>query len=184
MTTPFIGQITAFPYSFAPAGWIECAGQILPIQQYAALFSLLGTQFGGNGTSNFGLPDLQGRVPVSFGQATGMSLYNMGEKGGSEAVQIQPNTMPAHTHALSATTVHGDTNNPAGKVLAAPIQGGIGHQIKGLIYNTSAPETTLAVQAIAPAGGNLPQNNPHNNVQPFVVLRYCIALRGAFPPRS
>src|ERR1700744_2487072 len=109
MSTPFLGQITVFPYTFAPNGWADCAGQILPISQYAALFSLLGTQYGGNGTSTFGLPDLQGRIPLGQGQFQGGSLYDMGETGGVENVTLLQTSMPGHTHSLSATTVDGST---------------------------------------------------------------------------
>lgn len=182
MSDPFLGQITVYPYSFPPAGWADCSGQLLPISQYAALFSLLGTQYGGNGTSNFALPDLQGRIPVGQGQLAGGSNYVMGETAGSENVTLGPPSMPSHSHGLSATTVKGTTNNPSGMILAEPLVGG-GHggaADKGNIYNPAAPTTAMNGASIGLAGSSL----PHNNVQPSLVLRYCIALRGVFPSRG
>ena len=122
MAQPFLGQITVFPYNFAPYGWLDCAGQLLPISQYSALFSLLGTTYGGNGTSNFGLPDLQGRIPVGQGQLTGGSDYAMGEAAGAENVTLLITNMPAHSHGLGAIEVDGTTNNPSGKVLAKALR--------------------------------------------------------------
>jgi microcystin-dependent protein len=182
MATPFLGQITVYPYSFPPNGWADCSGQLLPIAQYAALFSLLGTQFGGNGTSNFALPDLQGRIPVGQGPLLSGSDYLMGQTGGNESVTLGTLNMPQHTHALNASTATGSTNNPAGMLLAKPQVGG-GHGgtgDKGNIYNPAAPDTPLAAASVGSVGGSL----PHNNVQPSLVLRYCIALQGVFPSRS
>jgi microcystin-dependent protein len=180
MSDPFLGQITLFPYSFAPQGWIECQGQILPISQYAALFSLLGTQFGGNGTSNFALPDLQGRVAVGMGQTPPGSLYDMGENGGVENVTLLYLSMPSHTHSLNALAADGGTNNPAGAVLATAALGAPRDQDRGNIYATGAPATSLVQASIAQTGGG----QPHNNVQPLLALRYCIALAGVFPSRG
>jgi microcystin-dependent protein len=182
MATPFLGQITVYPYSFAPYGWADCAGQLLPISQYAALFSLLGTQYGGNGTSTFGLPDLQGRIPVGQGQLIGGENYVMGETGGQENVTVLTTSMPAHNHTLGATTAHGTINNPSGMLLSQPqVGGGRGHgEDTGNIYNPGSVDTPLAPAAIGPAGGSI----PHNNIQPSLVLRYCIALQGIFPSRS
>src|ERR1700693_2163593 len=112
MSEPFMGQITLFPYNFAPYGWADCAGQLLPISQYSALFSLLGVAYGGNGTTNFALPDLQGRVSVGPGTAPVGSTYLVGEPGGVENVTVLPNTMPMHSHALSVTLVHGTVDTP------------------------------------------------------------------------
>lgn len=182
MSTPFLGQITVFPYSFAPNGWADCAGQLLPISQYSALFSLLGTQFGGNGTSNFALPDLQGRIPVGQGQLLGGGLYVMGEMSGTENVTVLQTTMAAHTHPLIATTSPGGSNNPSGQILAKPQTGG-GHGgggNQGDIYNPGNVDTPLAPTSIGTAGGS----QPHNNIQPSLVLRYCIALQGVFPARG
>lgn len=179
MSEPFIGQITLFPYSFPPRGWADCQGQLLPISQYSALFSLLGTQFGGNGTSNFALPDLQGRVAIGQGNATGGSSYAIGEAGGVETVGLNSNSMGAHSHSLNAATSQGTTNAPAGAVLATVAKGTPRSADKGNIYNAAAPNTTLVTASVAPAGGGL----SHNNLQPTLTLRYCIALTGVFPSR-
>ena len=179
MSEPFLGQITVFPYSFPPNGWADCAGQLLPIQQYTALFSLIGTQYGGNGTTNFALPNLQGTVPVGQGTQPAASTYVMGETGGAETVTITTNTMPNHGHGLNATTVPGTVNSPNGQVLATAQKGSPISGAKGEIYNTAAPDTALTPGSIAFAGGT----QPHNTIQPFLVLRYCIALQGVFPPR-
>jgi microcystin-dependent protein len=182
MSEPFLGQITVYPYNFPPRGWADCSGQLLPISQFAALFSLLGTQYGGNGTSNFALPDLQGRIPVGQGQLLGGSDYVMGEVSGDENVTLLASTMPAHTHALTATTANGSNNNPAGLILAKPQTGG-GHGgggSQGDIYNPGNVDTPLAPTSLGPAGGS----QPHNNIQPTLVLRYCIALEGVFPARG
>jgi microcystin-dependent protein len=183
MSSPFLGQITVYPYSFAPYGWADCSGQLLPISQYTALFSLLGTQYGGNGTSNFALPDLQGRIPVGQGQLTGGgSAYTMGEVAGDENVTILASNMPAHVHPLIATTADGSTNNPAGLILAKPQTGGGrgGGGNQGDIYNPGNVDTPLAPTSLGAAGGS----QPHNNIQPTLVLRYCIALQGIFPSRG
>jgi microcystin-dependent protein len=182
MATPFLGQITVYPYSFPPHGWADCSGQLLPISQYTALFSLLGTQYGGNGTSNFALPDLQGRSPVGQGPLPGGSNYLMGEAGGAENVTLGLSNIPQHNHSVNASMSDGTTNNPAGKILAKPQVGG-GHgggASEGNIYNPGAPDTSLAPASVGSTGGSL----PHNNVQPSLVLRYCIALQGIFPSRS
>ena len=182
MSSPFLGQITVFPYTFAPFGWADCAGQILPISQYAALFSLLGTQYGGNGTSTFALPDLQGRIPLGQGQLLGGSVYDMGEISGVENVTLLQTSMPGHSHSLAATTIDGSTNNPSGLILAKSQTGGGrgGGGSQGDIYNPGTVDTPLAPSSIGIAGGS----QPHNNIQPSLVLRYCIAMQGVFPSRS
>jgi microcystin-dependent protein len=180
MAEPFPGQITAFPYGFAPQGWADCAGQLLPITQYPALFSLLGTAYGGNGQTNFALPDLQGRVPICQGQSPGGSSYDMGETGGAEAVTMTVSELPPHSHSLSAVTAHGTTNAPAGQLLAAAVKGTLHSSAKGNLYAAAAADSSLASASIQPAGGS----QPHNNIQPSLVVRYCIALQGIFPSRS
>jgi microcystin-dependent protein len=179
MSDPFIGQITVFPYDFAPEGWADCAGQLLPIQQNVALFSLLGTTYGGNGSTNFALPNLSGRVPVSQGQAAGGSNYSLGAAGGGETVALTQATLPAHSHALNATTAEATTTAPAGALFATALTAAGRQQNKGNIYNAAAPATALAPNAITAAGSS----QPHNNLQPSLVLRYCIALQGVYPPR-
>jgi microcystin-dependent protein len=181
MPEPFIGQIAAFPYDFAPLGWMECAGQLLPINQYAALFSLLGTNFGGDGTRTFGLPDLQGRAAISQGTAAGGSPYAIGDKGGVETVALVASNVPTHSHALQAATVLGTTNSPTGAVLATVAKGPPRSRDQGQIYNTGTANTKLVPGSIGTAGGN---GQAHDNVQPLLTLRYCIALNGMFPPRQ
>ena len=179
MSEPFIGQITLFPYSFAPLGWADCAGQLLPIRQNAALFSLLGTYYGGNGTTTFALPNLQGRVAISQGQGPGLSPYSLGEMGGVETVTLNPGESAIHTHSLNAASEHGSANTPAGNLLATALEGTPRSGNRANIYNPATPDTTLAPVSITPAGSG----QPHNNVQPFLALRYCIAVQGMFPPR-
>jgi microcystin-dependent protein len=180
MLDPYVGQITLYPYNFAPKGWALCQGQLLPISQNSVLFSLIGTAFGGNGTSNFALPDLRGRVPVGFGQLPGGNNYIIGEMNGVENVALLSNEMPAHNHALNATTTQGTINNPSNAVLASPAVGRGSTGSSGDPYNPGPPNTTLVTTSLAAAGNNL----PHNNVQPSLVLTPCIALTGVFPARN
>ncbi len=179
MSDPFIGQITLFPYNFAPSGWADCSGQLLPVQQNAALFSLLGTTYGGNGQTNFALPNLNGRVPVGQGQTAGGSVYNAGAQGGSETVVPSQAALPAHSHALSATTAQATTTAPGGALFATSLTAAGRLPDKGNIYNAARPDTALASNAIAPAGSS----QPHNNLQPSLALRYCIAVQGMYPAR-
>ena len=174
MSDAFIGQLMLCPYNFAPAGWADCTGQLLPIQQYAALFSLLGTNFGGNGTTNFALPDLQGRVALSQGQARGGSQYTMGEKAGTEAVALQQSELAPHTHGLNANPTNAAVNTPGGNTLAK-----VHILAPGGLYHAPPADTTLSGGAILPAGGG----SGHNTMQPFLALRYVIALQGVYPSR-
>lgn len=180
MSEPFLGQITLFPYNFPPKNWADCQGQLLPIAQNTALFSLLGTMYGGNGTSNFALPDLQGRVALGQGSLPGGSIYDMGEKGGQEAVALDTNAMPAHGHSLNATTDPGTVNTPAGNVLASVVTGDFSGSNLGNVYNPGPRNTTLQPTAVGPSGGS----QPHTNLQPSLALRYCIAMVGIFPTRG
>lgn len=180
MSEPFLGQITMFPYSFPPRDWADCQGQLVPISQYSALFSLLGTRFGGDGKVTFALPDLQGRVAVGQGAPPGRANYDMGETGGAETVAITTESMPSHGHSLNATQTPGTVNTPAGNLLSTVFVGDFGVGSEGDVYNPSAPTTTLMPKAIAPAGGQM----PHDNLQPFLTLRYCISMAGIYPQRS
>jgi microcystin-dependent protein len=183
MSDAFLGQIEIFPYSFAPLNWIECLGQLLPISRYTALFSLLGTQFGGDGRSTFGLPDLQGRVAVGQGVAPGGNTYSMGQQGGAEQVTVTVSSMPSHSHSLYATKTVGTTNAPAGTLLAKVTHGSGRDPSQGNIYappTAGVPLIPLSPGSLALAGGN----QPHNNIQPSLGLRYCICLVGVFPQRS
>ena len=172
MTDPFVAEIRIFPFTFAPRGWALCNGQLLPISQNTALFSLLGTTYGGNGQSTFALPDLQGAVPLHPGQGPGLSLYDLGQTGGSEFVALQPSEMPAHTHTVSASTSPANRTAPAGNSVARA-SGATPYIPPG------GGTTSLAPEAMSVAGGGL----PHNNMQPYLTLNFCIALQGIFPPR-
>jgi len=176
---PFLGQITLFPFNFAPKGWAFCQGQLMPIQQNTALFSLLGTFYGGNGTTTFGLPDLRGRVPVSQGQAPGLSNYAIGSFQGAETVTLLASQVPPHSHPFPAFAVQATTNAPNGALPAEGHSTGRGAPA----VNTYAPLTTavpLASGQVALAGNG----QPHNNLQPYLTLNWCIALQGIFPSRS
>jgi len=189
--TPFLSMILLWPCNFAPNGWAFCMGNILSIAQNTALFSLLGTTYGGDGISTFALPDFRGRVPVGAGQGPGLSPYVIGKVNGSETVNLITNQIPAHNHTasltftVSASNVQATNNVPAASnSLAAVYDIGNGNPIAG--YIASAPNTPLnvgpgtATGTTALTGGNL----PHNNMQPFLVVNYIIALQGVFPSRG
>jgi microcystin-dependent protein len=169
---PFVAEIRIFPFNFAPKGWAWCDGQLMPLSQNTALFSLLGTTYGGNGKSNFALPDLQGRAPMHPGQGPGLSLHDLGETGGSETVTLLVSEIPAHPHAVSASQADGISQTPANEKLATGI--GIGQ------YAAPNALTQLSPNVLAPAGAD----SPHNNMQPYLTFYYCIALQGVFPPRG
>lgn len=168
---PFLAEIRIFPFNFAPKGWAWCDGQLLPLSQNTALFSLLGTTYGGNGKSNFALPDLQGRTPMHPGQGPGLSLHDLGETGGSETVSLLESEIPAHSHTLMAASLNSQSTTPTNNSL------GRGNPVK--IYSTVAPTALMDANSIAPAGGD----QPHNNMMPYLTFYFCIALQGVFPPR-
>jgi microcystin-dependent protein len=174
MADPFVAEIRIFPFNFAPKGWAWCDGQLMPLSQNTALFSLLGTTYGGDGKSNFALPDLQGRAPMHPGQGSGLSLHDLGETGGSETVTLLESEIPAHSHALLAATAPGNNRNPAGNVLARATGGNV------YLAPAGAPLVSMSDQALAPAGGD----QSHNNLQPYLTFYFCIALQGVFPPRG
>jgi microcystin-dependent protein len=173
MADPFVAEIRIFGFNFAPTGWAQCNGQILPISQNTALFSLLGTFYGGDGKSTFALPDLQGSAAVSSGQGAGLSDYFLGQQSGSEAITLLESEMPAHSHSVSANS------SPAN--LAAPNPNrSLARSSPGVAYKTTpTANATFAFETISPAGGSL----PHNNMMPYLVMNYCIALQGVFPAR-
>jgi len=172
---PFVAEIRIFPFNFAPKGWAWCDGQLLPLSQNTALFSLLGTTYGGNGKSNFALPDLQGSAPMHPGQGPGLSLHDLGETGGSETVTLLESEIPAHTHAIQAANFPGDVQVPQPAVSLARTGSGNSYQT-----TTNANLTPMSPSALAPAGGD----QPHNNLMPYLTLYFCIALQGVFPPRG
>ncbi|HJU55500.1 MAG TPA: tail fiber protein [Pyrinomonadaceae bacterium] len=177
MADPFVAEIRIFPFNFAPKGWAWCDGQLLPLSQNTALFSLLGTTYGGNGKSNFALPDLQGRAPMHPGQGPGLSLHDLGETGGSETVTLLESEIPAHSHGWRASTDDGDLKAPTPSRSLA-------RSIGGSLYKISSPSlpplVNMAPEALPPAGGD----QPHNNMQPYLTFYFCIALQGVFPPRG
>ena len=178
MSEPFLGMIIIVPYNFAPRGWAFCNGQILPIAQNTALFSLLGTTFGGNGQTTFALPDLRGRVPNSSGQGPGLSSYDLGQVGGTESVTLLGNEIPAHTHTVAcagAGTSSKAANNLPANLSIDPVPN------SGNVYSNAAPTATMAPTMIPLSGGG---NAPHANIQPYLTLNYCIALEGIFPSRN
>ena len=174
MADPFVAEIRIFPFNFAPKGWAWCDGQLLPLSQNTALFSLLGTTYGGNGKSNFALPDLQGRAPMHPGQGPGLSLHDLGETGGSETVTLLESEIPSHSHALKAS---GDAATP--NIPSATITGAVEHG-ESLYFQPRCPLVSMSPQALAPAGGD----QPHNNLMPYLTFYFCIALQGVFPPRT
>ncbi len=167
-----------FGFNFAPVGWQLCNGQTLPISQYAALFALLGTTYGGNGTSTFQLPNLQSRVPVHQGQGTGLSTYVMGQQSGNENVSLLTSQIPGHSHMVNAVTGGVGSPNPTGACPATVVVNVATTKVDA--YSTGTPNATMNPNMIAPAGGNL----PHNNIQPILCVSFCIAMTGIFPSRS
>jgi microcystin-dependent protein len=171
---PFVAEIRIFGFQFAPKGWAFCDGQLLPISQNTALFALLGTMYGGDGKSTFGLPDMQGNAPMFFGDGPGLTPRFEGEMSGVETITLIDSEMPFHQHALQANTSPGDLPSPAptrSLARSAPF-----------IYKTPPPAQApqpMAPQAVTPAGGSL----PHNNMMPYLTLNFCIALQGVFPAR-
>lgn len=171
MADPFVAEIRAFGFNFAPQGWAFCHGQLLPLSQNTALFSLLGTTYGGNGMNNFALPDLQRRVAMHPGQGPGLSLHDLGETGGQETVTLLESEIPSHNHTIPTVGGLASSFDPgAGKYLA---------RAEKSAYATT-PTTQMSLNELAPAGGD----QPHNNMQPYLALNFCIAMQGVFPPRT
>ena len=175
MADPFVAEIRIFPFNFAPKGWAFCNGQLLPISQNTALFSLLGTTYGGDGKSTFALPDLQDNAPMHPGQGQGLSLYDLGQTGGSQTVTLLESEMPAHNHLVNGS------NGPAN--LQTPSNTAVLGRANNPVYLDADPPTNvvqLAPQALSPAGNGA----AHNNMMPYLALSFCIALQGVFPPRG
>ncbi|MDH3451997.1 MAG: tail fiber protein [Gammaproteobacteria bacterium] len=168
MAEPFLGEIRMFAGNFAPRGFALCDGQLVAISQNDALFSLLGTIYGGDGRTTFGLPDMRGRIPIHAGSGPGLSTRRIGSRGGAENVTVSANQMPAHTHQLQADADVANEHTPGGNVLAA-----------APVYTNSTPATPMAGAAIGTSGSG----QPHPNVQPFLCVNFIIALAGLFPSR-
>jgi microcystin-dependent protein len=172
---PYVAEIRMFAGNFAPTGWALCNGQLLPISQNTALFSLLGTSFGGDGRTTFALPNLVDAAPMGQGQGPGLSQRFVGEQTGSPTITLLATELPSHSHAVSATTAGGTSTSPAGAVWG---EARIGRQTEPM-YGTAA-QTTMAPGATAAAGGG----QPHNNLPPYLTLTFIIALQGVYPPRA
>ena len=173
MSSPFLAEIRIFACNFAPTGWATCDGQILPISQNTALFSLLGTFYGGNGQSTFALPNLQGSVALGQGQSSTGTDYSLGQQGGSQFITLLQTEMPLHSHTINASVPPGTLNQPAPDRSLARASGGTVYQ------SSNAGLVNMNFQVLSIAGGSL----PHNNMQPYITLVFCIALQGVFPAR-
>ena len=173
MADPFVAEIRIFPFNFAPKGWAMCNGQLLPISQNTALFSLLGTAYGGDGKSTFGLPNLIDSAPLHQGQGGGLSEYFLGQTGGSQYETLLDSEMPTHVHSVNGMPFTGDNNVPSPQVTLAASSG-------GSTYAPAASLTPASQSALTPAG----HGAPHNNMMPYLTLNFCIAMQGVFPPRG
>jgi microcystin-dependent protein len=178
MSNPFIGQLLLVPYNFNPRGWAFAAGQLIAISQNTALFSLLGTMYGGNGTSTFALPDLRGRIPIGFGQGPGLQNYVQGEVSGTETVTLLSSEMPQHSHPVHADGTPGSTTTP---VNGAPAKFAAGTPYAP---GNSALNQQMAATMVQPAGGISGSILPHNNLMPYLTLNWLICLNGVFPSRN
>ncbi|MGB8768707.1 MAG: tail fiber protein [Candidatus Korobacteraceae bacterium] len=175
---PFLGSLLLVPYNFAPQGWALCNGQLLSIQQNTALFSLLGTTYGGDGISTFALPDLRGRVPISAGQGPGLQQYVLGQSGGAESATLGVTQLPAHNHSVNTVSTPATGTNPANQYLAtstAPAVGGVSS-----IYSSAQPNSTLNPNAVSQTGGS----QPVDIRSPYLTFNWIIALNGIYPSRG
>jgi microcystin-dependent protein len=173
---PFVAEIRIFGFNFAPKGWAFCDGQLLPLSQNTALFSLLGTTYGGDGKSNFALPDMQGNAPMHPGQGPGLSLHDLGETGGTDFVSLLESEIPAHSHTARASNQQGDVQQPTATTSLARPNGAVPY----VTGSSNPPLVAMADVSLTPAGGD----QPHNNMMPYLTLNFCIALQGVFPPRT
>jgi microcystin-dependent protein len=174
MANQYLGEIRMFAGNFAPVGWALCNGQLMSISQNAALFAILGTTYGGDGISTFGLPNLMGRVPMHWGQGAGLSSYVIGEMTGTETVTLLQNNLPAHSHPLNANTGGGNQAGPSGNWLAVESTG------TSMNYSNTPPNASMANSSIGLTGSNI----PINNIQPILCVTFIIALQGIFPSRN
>jgi microcystin-dependent protein len=170
MAEPFLAEIRVFGFNFAPRGWAQCNGQILPINQYQALYSLLGTTYGGDGRTTFALPDLRGRVPLHEGQGAGLLNRTLGARSGGEGITLSVAEIPSHNHTLQATSDPASSDSPSGNVLATA---------EDDLYSRPEDLVSQSASAVQTVGGQ-----SHQNMQPYLVVDFCIALQGLFPPRN
>jgi microcystin-dependent protein len=177
MADPYLGEIRVFGFSFAPRGWAYCDGQIMSIAQSSALFSILGTTFGGNGQTTFGLPNMQGIASMHWGSGPGLTPRDLGESLGSVSVTLAQSQLPSHTHAFIGAT----TTDAAQRTPTPTAQAQLGTGNPGQVYsNTGSPAIAFSPKAIGPAG----QSQPHDNLQPLLTMNFCIAMEGIFPSRN
>ncbi len=172
----FIGEIRMFACNYAPKYWAFCNGQLLPIQQNTALFSLLGTSYGGNGVNTFGLPDLRGASPIMHLQGPGLSSYTLGQRGGAESVTLTADQLPAHAHQAMGADLRGTTNSPADATWARAMLG----RVKDGTYASAPDATVMAGDALTLSGNG----QPHNNMPPYTAVSFLIALQGIYPSRN
>ena len=173
MSSPYVGEIRIFGGNFAPAGWMFCEGQLLPISENETLFNLIGTTYGGDGQETFALPDLRGRLPIHMGTGPGLSTYVIGEMSGTESVTLTVNQLPNHTHPPTALSSNGNANDPANRIWA--------NAQSGSAYTTGSPTgATLNPTTLAPIGGS----QPHENMQPYLCVSFIISLFGIYPSQS
>jgi microcystin-dependent protein len=180
MSAPFLAEIRIFGFSFAPTGWAQCNGQLMPLSQNTALFSLLGTFYGGDGKSTFGLPNFEGNVPINQGQGAGLSDRFLGEMSGSQTVTLLYTEMPSHNHNFVGTTTNATTVTSSGNQVANGFTGNFQGNVQAKMYSTANSNAQMNVNTIGMTGASF----PHNNMMPYITLNFCIALQGVFPPRS
>jgi microcystin-dependent protein len=180
MSSAYIGEIRVFGFNFNPRGWQFCRGQLLAISSNTALFSILGTTYGGNGTTNFALPNFQSRVPVEQGSGAGLSQYVLGQQSGTESVTLLLTQMAQHNHTFNVTSTIGTQQSSNNAQLARGSKGSFSNPTVARVYSTAAPTQAMDARGLAPVGGN----QPHNNIMPYLALNFCIATQGIFPPRN
>jgi len=173
MADPFVAEIRIFPFNFAPKGWAFCDGQLMVLSQNTALFSLLGTTYGGNGINNFALPNLMGAAPMHPGQGPGLSLHDLGETGGSEAVTLIASEIPSHTHGIPCESSEVGAQPAAATFARSDYD-------RPPAYSANSPDVSMSPAMLTTSGGG----QPHNNMSPYLTLNFCIALQGVFPPRT
>jgi len=176
MSDPYIGEVRIFAFDYAPIGWVFCDGQLLPVAQYQALFAVIGTIYGGDGQNTVGVPNLMGRIPINFGQGTGLSAYAIAQMGGNATVTLTSAQIPNHNHNMVVTLNDATTNNPNGLYPSKHMD-----DAQGNMYKTNPTlDATFASQALSNAGGN----QGHENRQPYLPVNFCLAVEGIFPVRS